>query len=149
MQISAAGSKPAQRQGGFTLLELLVVVTIIAFATAGVALSMRDSAQTRLEQDAQRLAALLESARAQSRKSGVPVRWVATPQAFEFQGLAPGALPQKWLDDATTAPQGASLDLGPEPILAGQSVTLRSTSGSAGGWRAGTDGLHPFAVEPL
>jgi general secretion pathway protein H len=33
---------------GFTLLELLVVVALIAVATAGVSLSLRDSAQSAL-----------------------------------------------------------------------------------------------------
>ena len=60
---------------GFTLIELLVVLAIIAIGTAGVSLSMRDSAQSALERDAQRLAALLDAARTRSRASGVPVIW--------------------------------------------------------------------------
>src|SRR4051812_46294434 len=60
---------------GFTLIELLVVVAIIAIATAGVSFAIRDSASTLLERDAQRLASLLESARAQSRSTGVAVLW--------------------------------------------------------------------------
>ena len=70
---------------GFTLLELLVVVAIIAFATAGVSFALRDSSATQLEREAQRLAAILEAARAQSRGSGVAVRW----QAGERSGRAP------------------------------------------------------------
>ena len=45
-------------------------VSIVAIASAGVAFAMRDSAQTQTEREAQRLSALLESARAQSRTSG-------------------------------------------------------------------------------
>jgi type II secretion system protein H len=56
MQTLAVGNK------GFTLIEMLVVLAIIAIGTAGVSLSLRDSAQSALERDAQRLAALLESA---------------------------------------------------------------------------------------
>ena len=59
---------------GFTLLELLVVISIMAIATAGVGLALRDSGQTQLEREGERLAALLDSARARSRASGVPVR---------------------------------------------------------------------------
>jgi general secretion pathway protein H len=76
MRTLEAGSK------GFTLLELLVVVAIMAIATAGVSLALRDSSQTQLEREAQRLAALLESARAHSRMSANPVRWRATATGF-------------------------------------------------------------------
>ena len=66
---------PFIRARGFTLIELLVVVSLIALGTAGVSLAMRDGNATRLEREGQRLAALLEAARAQSRASGVAVRW--------------------------------------------------------------------------
>lgn len=131
---------------GLTLLELLVVVAIIAMATASVGMSMRDSAGVQLEREAQRLAALLESARSQSRARGVPVQWQANAQGFRFDGLPPGTLPSHWLD-ADTAPSGpAVLDLGPEPLIGPQSVTLVSQRHSGAGWRIGTDGLRPFAV---
>ncbi len=67
-----------QRSAGFTLIELLVVIAIIAIAMAGVGLAMRYSGQATLDREAERLAALLESARAQSRASGVAVRWHVT-----------------------------------------------------------------------
>ena len=60
---------------GFTLIELLVVIALIAIGTAAVSFSLRDSAQTVLERDAERLANLFESARARSRASGMPVKW--------------------------------------------------------------------------
>ena len=62
MPTSAAGSSavPLSAAKGFTLLELLVVVAIIALATAGVSFALRDSQATQLEREAQRLAALLE-----------------------------------------------------------------------------------------
>ena len=74
-----------QRQRGLTLLELLVVLAIIGFAMAGVSLSLRDNTQTQLEREAQRLVAMLEAARAQSRTSGVPLIWQATPDGFVIQ----------------------------------------------------------------
>jgi general secretion pathway protein H len=153
MQILAAGNKaaaaalhaPAQR--GFTLLELLVVVSIIAIATAGVAFSMRDSAQTQIEREAQRLAALLESARAQSRNRGVAVIWHSTPQGFQFEGLPAGSLPDHWLDSGTTVNPGSALELGPDPIIPAQSVTLNSKLQSGVAWRVASDGLRPFSVQ--
>ena len=140
----------APRCRGFTLLELLVVISIIALATAGVALAMRDSGQTQLEREAQRLAALLESARAQSRASGVPVRWRPTASGFEFEGLPTGALPNRWLAEgvsATSATGAAVLLLGPEPIIGRQQVVLSMAAQADRRLSVETDGLRPFTVQ--
>lgn len=141
---------------GFTLLELLVVIAIIALATAGVGLSLRDSSQASLDREAERLAALLESARAQSRASGIAVRWRVTPDGpgdFSFDGLPPGALPTTWQAEGISAqPIGvdgraaAALELGPDPIIAAQQVLLTSDTLPDRSLRIGTDGLRPFAV---
>ena len=144
----------AMKSRGFTLLELMVVLVIVAIGTAGVGLAMRDSAATRLEREGLRLSAMLEAARAQSRTSGLPVVWRGLPQGFEFIGLpqatgtgAPTSA-RAWLNEDTQAiviqPPGAqSLVLGPEPLIPAQRVVL------AQGERRitlGTDGLSPFAV---
>lgn len=143
------------RSRGFTLLELLVVVSIVALATAGVSLSLRGSGAHELENEALRLSALLESGRAQSRSSGVPVRWRLTADGFEFEGISTKAeardslaRPRPWLNTETrarvTQPPGADvLTLGPEPLIAAQRLELLQ------GERRliiGTDGLAPFAV---
>ncbi len=138
---------------GFTLLELLVVIAIIALGTVGVGLAMRDTGQVALEREAERLAALLEAARAQSRASGVAVRWRVTPEGFVFDGLPVGSLPTGWLEPGTRA-QGATADgrsadalqLGPEPIIAAQQVQLTAEGPPARSIGVATDGLRPFAV---
>ena len=159
MRILAAGNKNhsgSRGSRGFTLLELLVVLSIMALATVGVGLAMRDGTQAQLERDAERLAALLESARAQSRASGVPVRWLALPEGFRFDGLPDNhTLPTRWLDPATRVRNGgdggsdeaASLVLGPEPLIGRQQVTLTQTTHPEQALRVTTDGLRPFAVE--
>lgn len=140
-------SAPARRmaQRGFTLLELLVVVSIVALATAGVSLSLRDTAAAQLEREAQRLAALLESTRAQSRTMGVPLYWRATPQGFELAGqfrawLTPGTQATLAARDADTPPR---LVLGPEPLLPPQEMALTLQGRTL--WLH-SDGLRPFQV---
>ena len=143
MPTSVHGSKPR----GFTLIELLVVIAIIAIATAGVAFAVRDSTDTRLEREAQRLAALLESGRAQSRSSGVPVRWYTTENGFRFEGpTATTALPTSGLYDTTRAQGTLPLQLGPEPIIGRQQVQVTSSDATGRSLLVATDGLRPFTV---
>lgn len=145
-----------QRQQGLTLLELMVVLLIIGFATAGVALALRDSSQTQLEREAQRLIAVLEATRAQSRTSGQTFVWQPSAEGFVIGTLpraANQALKQEvWLQANTQVtidvPANASATgvvLGPEPILSPIQISLRI---SADMMRIGTNGLKPFEVLP-
>ena len=130
------------------------MIAIMALATAGVSVSMRDNSQTSLEREAQRLAVLFESARAQSRTSGVRVVWHTTDNGFRFEGLAPDALPSRWLAESTTVRGSSTISLGPEPIIGPQAVELMASQppGQSGGQatsslRVATDGLRPFTVQ--
>jgi general secretion pathway protein H len=117
---------------------------------------LRDSGNDTVEREGERLAALLESARAQSRASGITVRWRLTPDGpadFSFDGLPVGALPSVWLAPGISAqPMAgdgsavAALQLGPEPIIPAQQVLLTAQGAPPHSVRIGTDGLHPFTV---
>ncbi len=146
MPILALGN-PNRRRAGFTLLELLVVMAIVAMVSAGVGFAMRDASQVQLERDAQRLAALFESARARSRVTGVPVRWHVQASGFKFEGLAAQELPNQWLDADTTVAGGAQVWLGPEPIIEPQAVVLVSRRHPNRSVRLATDGVRPFTVQ--
>lgn len=150
MPTSAPGNK--RRSTGFTLIELLVVVALIAIASATLGLALRDPAQTQLEQEAERLATLLETARSEARAGGLTVRWAPLPAAnadehFRFSGLPPSLkLPARWLHEppAVELENGASaLLLGPEPLLPAQGLRLRRGEHAL---RLASDGLRPFEV---
>lgn len=134
------------------MIELLIVIALIAIAAGTVSLALRDGSASRLERDGARLAALLESARAEARASGLAVRFemasanAADGAQFRFIGLPPSArMPDRWLDPEVGAEiVGArALMLGPEPLLPAQRIVLR-----LGDQRLtlATDGLSPFAA---
>lgn len=147
MRTSAAGIDIAPaHHGGFTLLELLVVVAIMALATAGVGLTLRDSSQTQLEREAQRLTALLESARAQSRMTANAMRWRTTAAGFIFEGTSTTTLPTQWLGQDVGTAQPTTVVLGPEPIIGPQRIRLVSRTDPTRSLTIATDGVGPFAV---
>jgi len=164
MPTSAAGSRsacliasrrPAAHGAprGFTLIELLVVIAIIAIAMAGVGLALRDSGSSRLDREAERLAALFEAGRAQSRASGIPVRWRLVEGGFVFEGIEADALPRYWLDGgvqvlaiAANGVRVPSIQLGPEPIIPAQQVLLGLAEAPERSLWVATDGLRPFTV---
>jgi len=159
MLTSAPGSRPGLRRvaQGFTLIEVIVVMAMIAVATALVSLALRDGTQARLEEEGARLSALLEAARTESRASGITVRWLpgtgsgaegagdgGVAPGFRFIGLPAGAdLPSRWLAAGVSAEVlGApALLLGPEPVLPRQRVVLQLEDRRL---VLGSDGLAPF-----
>jgi general secretion pathway protein H len=140
-----------RRWRGFTLIEVMVVMAVIAIAVGVVSLALRDERSTRLEREAARLTALLETARAEARVAGLPVRFQLTPGgadgAFRFTGLpASRTMPTRWLDDEVVAQIGdgkAAVVLGPEALIGRQRVQLRIDGHHI---EVGTDGLQPFTV---
>ena len=139
------------RQSGFTLIELMVVVVLIAIASAVTSLALRDPASTRLEHEGARLVALLEAARTEARSSGLTASWeprsgVAGVAGFRFVGLPPtNDLPTRWLTTGVTAdvPGARAVLLGPEPLIGAQRIVLRLDEQTL---TLSTDGLGPFVV---
>jgi general secretion pathway protein H len=152
MPTSVPGNNRLPRRG-FTLIELMVVLAVAAIASALVIVALPDRTQTQLDEEAERLAALFESARSEARASGVAVRWelpsAGTTDAgdFRFIGLPrDSGLPNRWLDPRVGAEiVGArAVVLGPEPVLPAQRVVLRLDDRRV---VLGSDGLAAFAPE--
>ncbi len=136
---------------GFTLVEMLVVLLVIALGAGAVSLSLRDASESRLDHEGERLVTLLEAARAEARMLGLPVIWVPlhdpdAEQHFRFVGLPASArLPTRWLDGQVSAQVLGATGVrhGPEALIGAQRIVL-----SLGDRRLelATDGLGPFAV---
>jgi len=129
-------------------------VALVAVASALATLALRDSAANRLDQEGERLVALLESARIEARALGLPVGWRPTASDgsgkaetdFRFEGLPKAqALPTHWLAPGVEAQVvGApALVLGPEPMIGAQRVVLRLDDRRLA---IATDGLGPFVL---
>ena len=151
MPMWATGSEPpCAPVRGLSLLEVMVVMAVLAIAASMASLAFRTPGAAEVEEEALRLAALLEAARAQSRRSGLPVRWQVAPQGFHFDGLPGPALPQDWKHAGMAAQvqDGEVLLLGPEPVIAAQRVLILSTHHPSARWQVATDGVRPFQAEP-
>lgn len=141
----------AGRPAGFTLIELMVVVALIAIASAVASLALRDPASTRLEHEGARLVALLEAARSEARSAGLTASWEPHAEqegveGFRFIGLAPNTeMPTRWLTEGVSAeiPGARAIQLGPEPLIGAQRIVLKLDAQTL---TLVTDGLGPFVV---
>jgi len=149
----SGGVRAAQR--GFTLIELLIVIAIVAISAGLVTLAIRDGYEVRLEEEGERLGALLEMARAEARVQGTAVIWVPSrgdasevdPNVqFRFIGLSElQPMPTRWLDAGThaTVVGAPGVVLGPEAILPPQRIVLQLADKRL---ELASDGLGPFIV---
>ena len=129
----------------------MVVMVLIAVASAMVSFSLRDPAASRLDHEGARLDALLEAARIEARASGLVASWEPRAaqegaEGFQFIGLPKTSeLPSNWLTPGITVDiAGArAVLLGPEPLIGAQKIVLHLNDQSL---TVETDGLGPFII---
>ena len=132
----------------------MIVVALIALSAGLVSLALRDGASTRLHTEAQRLGALLDAARAESRASGLAISWrpAALDDDADFRFVRgwgaraqPLDMPTRWLDPRVHAEVGGAgiVLLGPEPVIGAQRIVLRLAGQQL---LLATDGLAPIGI---
>ena len=164
MPTSAAGnsgrpasprSPAAGAEAGFTLLEILVTLLVMALLTGLAALALPGGEDQGARTEAQRLAALLDTAREQAAALSMPVAWAAGPEGYDFLRPSPRgwvpldqpplvARPWYWLDGEVPA------DYRPRPAAStwyAGSVRVRVLGG--GGALGAAPGWLVFGSEPV
>jgi general secretion pathway protein H len=76
--------RPQRRPGGFTLVEIMVVMVIIGVTLGLVSLNAMPSPRQDLQKEAQRLTLLLQLARDEAIVRNRPVTFEATPERYHF-----------------------------------------------------------------
>lgn len=147
---SLGAVRPRQNARGFTLIELMVVLALMALVSGVVALSVRPSPQQQIGREAERLALWLEAVRSQSRGQGQVIQ--VRVDAAGAQTLTPrsdAALNSRlnWLYADTSPVAAVTLTLGPEPILPPQQLLLTSGNDGRTRVRVSTQGLGPWAAQ--
>lgn len=156
----------AHESHGFTLIELLVVVAIICIASVAVALSLRPSTNAAL-QNAEQLAAVLETSRANAQAQNAPLLWRCDATGISVQSLTPNSLNPLQYSWAA-ASKGSLVICDPaqgiisvDPLIRAQSINVYTKTGSDNdpnnamgvaqnslndAVQIATDGLGPFKV---
>lgn len=73
-----------RRRSGYTLIEVLVVIVILSIASGLVVVNLGRDRGALLEEDARRLALVLQFARDQAITRGQPFAWTADASGYKF-----------------------------------------------------------------
>jgi len=84
---------------GFSLLEILIVIAIIAIASSALVIGAWPDSAATAEREARRLAALLESAHAEARASGQAIAWSPEGNGYAFLRRSAGGTWERFPQD--------------------------------------------------
>lgn len=76
--------RPMRRDGGFTLVEIMVVMVIIGITLGMVSVNVLPSPRQDLQAEARRLSLLLQLARDEAIVRNRPITFEATPERYHF-----------------------------------------------------------------
>ena len=103
----------ARKSFGFTLLEILVVLIILAVLISAVSVNLTTDSRQALREEAVRLAALITQAHDEAITTGRSLAWQTTDNGYRFLQRAPDRSWQPVADDPTlrarALPAGVSL----------------------------------------
>ncbi|CDY76686.1 General secretion pathway protein H [Caballeronia glathei] len=148
MTVPALRHAGARTQAGFTLLEMLVVLVIAGLLVSLASLQLTRNPRTDLNEEAERLALLFESAGDEAQVRARPIAWQPLDGGFRFDvrtsdGWRPlrddllrarrweGGVTGVTIRFAGTDKSAARLVFGTEAIDSAMEVTLTSPAGSA------------------
>lgn len=80
---------PSSRGRGFTLVEILVAVVLIAITVTLVMVRIAPDDREQLREETRRLAALLEQARDEAITTGASIAWRGEPRGYGFLRRGP------------------------------------------------------------
>ena len=171
MQTSVAGNKPYDMlirlwtvklpckpespmhfklQSGFTLIELMVVLLVLALSSSLVVMSTRDSSQQTLEREADRLINVLEAARAQARSSSTALLWQSDARGYSISAVTDPQTQQQfqtWYLPGTRS-EPTSWLISAEPVQSATRLTLLMEGAPNARLSVATDGAASFKVMP-
>lgn len=143
MATSTTDRRPRRSpRGGFTLVEVLVVVVIIALLVSLVVVKLAPDARQSLDEEGQRLAALLAHARDEAIATGAPLAWQRTERGYRFMQRAPDRTWAAVDRDPTLRPR----ELPPGVGFAAIDTSASSTGGSSVIVLAPTGLTEPFRI---
>ena len=135
---------------GFTLIELMVVLLVLALSSSLVVMGTRDTAQQTLEREADRLINVLETARAQARSNSTALLWQSDARGYSISALTNPDIQQAfhtWYLPGTRS-EPSSWVISAEPVQSAMRLNLLIDGAPNLRMSIATDGAASFKVKP-